>query len=101
MLWGAIESARRPVTAAGQCPCEKSWLRAKGGAIMSEFFGGVEKVPFEGRDSKNWLAFGADIEAGRAGLAELRTNMLIKGEISPNGSGRVEMIENILNEYIR
>ncbi len=43
---------------------------------------------------------GADIEAGRATLDDLRKYMLAKGEISPNHSGRVEMLENILNEYI-
>ncbi len=43
---------------------------------------------------------GADIEKGKVGFAELSKYMLEKGEISPNASGRVEMLENILNEYI-
>ena len=43
---------------------------------------------------------GADIEAGNVGFAELNTYMLDKGEADPNESGRVEMLENILNEYI-
>ncbi len=43
---------------------------------------------------------GADIEAGRANLSQLRDYMLDKGEASPNASGRVEMLENLLNDYI-
>ncbi len=43
---------------------------------------------------------GADIEAGKVGFAELSKYMLKKGEITPNESGRVEMLENIVNEYI-
>ena len=43
---------------------------------------------------------GADIEAGKVGFAELSEYMLDKGEAAPNESGRVEMLENILNEYI-
>ncbi|HEV56070.1 MAG TPA: xylose isomerase [Phycisphaerales bacterium] len=43
---------------------------------------------------------GADIEAGKVGFKELSEYMLKKGEISPNASGRVEMLENILNAYI-
>ncbi len=43
---------------------------------------------------------GADIEKGKVGFTELSKYMLEKGEISPNASGRVELLENILNEYI-
>ncbi len=43
---------------------------------------------------------GADIEAGKVGLAELQKYMLEKGEADANESGRVEMLENIINEYI-
>jgi len=49
----------------------------------------------------SWDAgIGADIEAGKVGFSELSQYMLKKGDISPNASGRVEMLENILNEYI-
>ncbi len=44
---------------------------------------------------------GADIEAGKVGFAELGKYMLDKGNAAPNESGRVEMLENILNDYIR
>ena len=43
---------------------------------------------------------GADIEVGKAGFAGLSRYVLDKGPIEPNQSGRVEMLENILNEYI-
>jgi xylose isomerase len=43
---------------------------------------------------------GADIEAGKVGLTELSQYMLKKGEPAPNTSGRVELLENLLNEYI-
>jgi xylose isomerase len=43
---------------------------------------------------------GADIEAGKVGFSELKDYMLKKGEAAPNASGRVEWLENILNEYI-
>jgi len=43
---------------------------------------------------------GADIEAGKVGFAELSEYMLKKGDNAPNASGRIEMLENILNEYI-
>ena len=43
---------------------------------------------------------GADIDAGKVGFAELQKYMLEKGEADPNASGRQEMIENIVNDYI-
>jgi xylose isomerase len=43
---------------------------------------------------------GAKIEAGEVGFAELSEYMLDKGDSDPNISGRVEYLENILNEYI-
>ncbi|MDI9602571.1 MAG: xylose isomerase [Acidobacteriota bacterium] len=43
---------------------------------------------------------GAKIEAGEVGFKELEAYMLEKGEIAPNTSGRQEMLENILNDYI-
>jgi xylose isomerase len=43
---------------------------------------------------------GADIESGNVGLGDLRDYMLKKGNSAPNQSGRVEMLENIINDYI-
>ena len=42
---------------------------------------------------------GKDIEAGKAGFAELENYCLENGEPEVQ-SGRQEMLENILNEYI-
>jgi len=43
---------------------------------------------------------GRKIEKRQAGFRQLRRYMLRKGDMAPNTSGRVEMLENILNEYI-
>ncbi len=43
---------------------------------------------------------GAEIEGGKKSLADLRDYMMEKGQAEPNASGRVEMLENIINEYI-
>jgi xylose isomerase len=43
---------------------------------------------------------GEQIEKGKVGFAELEAYMLKKGEAAPNTSGRQEMLENIINEFI-
>jgi xylose isomerase len=43
---------------------------------------------------------GAEIESGGHNFASLEKYMLERGEISPNQSGRQEMIENLINTYI-
>jgi xylose isomerase len=43
---------------------------------------------------------GAKIEAGKIGLPELEAYMLKKGEADANTSGRQEMLENLINEFI-
>ncbi len=43
---------------------------------------------------------GADIEAGKANMKDCSDYVLKKGKIEPNASGRVEMLENLINEYI-
>ena len=43
---------------------------------------------------------GAEIESGKASFATLEKYMLDKGEITPNRSGRQEMIENLINTYL-
>ena len=45
--------------------------------------------------------YGTKIEAGKVGFEQLKEYMLEKGEAAPNESARVELLENILNEYIR
>jgi xylose isomerase len=50
----------------------------------------------------SWDAgIGADVEAGKADLAALEAYMLKKGNPDPNASGRQELIENIVNRYIK
>jgi xylose isomerase len=44
---------------------------------------------------------GADIKRGAAKFDELEAYMLKKGEAEKNVSGRQEMLENIINRYIR
>jgi xylose isomerase len=43
---------------------------------------------------------GAEVEKGSASFEALEKYMLQKGEVTPNVSGRQEMIENILNRYL-
>jgi xylose isomerase len=43
---------------------------------------------------------GAKIEAGKANFKDLEKYMLEKGDVTPNTSGRQEMLENLLNEFI-
>ena len=43
---------------------------------------------------------GAEIEAGKHSFASLEKLMLEQGEISPNRSGRQEMLENLINTYL-
>jgi xylose isomerase len=45
-------------------------------------------------------AIGRDIERRKAGFEELESYMLEKGEAAPNRSGRQEMLENLINEFI-
>lgn len=43
---------------------------------------------------------GAEVEAGKHSFTSLEKYMLGKGEITPNRSGRQEMIENLINTYL-
>ena len=43
---------------------------------------------------------GAKIESGKSSFKELEKYMLDKGDITPNSSGRQEMLENLINEFI-
>jgi xylose isomerase len=43
---------------------------------------------------------GKRIESGSTNFAELEAMMLEKGDAAPNGSGRQELLENIVNRYI-
>jgi xylose isomerase len=43
---------------------------------------------------------GREIEAGKKSLADLSRTMVEKGNPDPVASGRIEMLENIVNEYL-
>jgi xylose isomerase len=43
---------------------------------------------------------GADIESGNADFKSLEAYMLEKGDITPNQSGRQEMLEHLINRYV-
>ncbi len=43
---------------------------------------------------------GAKIEKGKVSFKDLETYILAKGEAAPNASGRQEMLENMINEFI-
>jgi xylose isomerase len=43
---------------------------------------------------------GKDIEAGKVGFNELEAYMLKKGDAAPNASGRQELLEALINEFI-
>ena len=43
---------------------------------------------------------GAKIESGKASLQELEAYMLKKGDAANNVSGRQELLENLINEFI-
>lgn len=44
---------------------------------------------------------GSQIESGKIGFAELEKYMLAKGDAAANDSGRQEMLENMINRYLR
>ncbi len=43
---------------------------------------------------------GQKIEKGKATFADLEKYMLDKGDIEKNKSGRQEMLENLINDYL-
>lgn len=50
---------------------------------------------------RSWdSGIGKEIESGKANFASLERYMLEKGDVTPNVSGRQEMIENLINMYI-
>ena len=61
---------------------------------------GVLKDFVKERYSSYDSGIGAQIESGSVGFAELSDYMLDKGEADANSSGRQEMLENLVNEYL-
>jgi xylose isomerase len=53
------------------------------------------------RRYSSWeTGIGAKIEKGKVSLKDLEEYILKKGEITPNSSGRQELLENLINEFI-
>jgi xylose isomerase len=80
-------------------------------AGMDAFARGLKIAAALGRDGRlanfvrqrysSWdSGIGAQIEKQKVGFQELEAYMLKKGDISPNASGRQEMLENLINEFI-
>ena len=65
-------------------------LRADG--VLSDFV----KNRYRSYDS----GIGKEIESGKATFASLEKYMLEKGNPAANESGRQEMLENIINDYL-
>ena len=50
---------------------------------------------------KSWDSeLGRRVEAGQASFNDLEGYILPKGEVTNNASGRQEMLENLINEFI-
>ena len=62
---------------------------------------GILKEMLQKRYSSWDAGVGIDIEEGTANFETLERYMLKKGEVAANVSGRQEMLENIVNRYIR
>jgi xylose isomerase len=56
---------------------------------------------FVAKRYRSWdEGIGKQVESGKASFADLEKYMLEKGEAAPNESGRQEMLENIINDYL-
>ena len=50
---------------------------------------------------KSWDGeLGRRVEAGQASFADLEAYILPKGDVAKNASGRQEMLENLINEFL-
>ncbi len=74
---------------------------ARGLRIAAAIAEGGEMAAFVKDRYASWdSGLGAEIEAGKKTMQDLADYMLEKGNPAPNTSGRVELMENILNTYI-
>jgi xylose isomerase len=62
---------------------------------------GVMKKFVKDRYSSWDSGIGQKIEAGSVRFEDLEKYVLEKGDVTPNASGRQEMLENIINRYLR
>lgn len=60
-----------------------------------------ELAKFVNERYSSWdQGIGAEIEAGKQSFKTLEAYMLKKGDVTPNTSGRQEMLENLVNRYL-
>ena len=73
---------------------------ARGLKIAADIRADGELAEFVKDRYSSWdTGIGADIESGKADFTALEAYMLKKGDITPNQSGRQEMLENLINRY--
>ena len=68
----------------------------RGGDSRRRRVGGFVKQRYASWDT----GIGQEIEAGRHSFETLEAYMLEKGEAAKNQSGRQEMLENLINQYL-
>lgn len=74
---------------------------ARGLKIAAEIRADGELAGFVKDRYSSWdTGIGAQIESGKADFKSLEAYMLQKGEVSPNQSGRQEMLEHLINRYL-
>lgn len=74
---------------------------ARGLRIAADIRAEGELQTFVDSRYASWTSgVGAEIEAGKATFQSLEAYMLEKGDVSPNQSGRQEMVENLINRYL-
>ena len=74
---------------------------ARGLKIASAIRADGELSEFVQQRYRTWdIGVGAEIESGQASFTSLEQYMLEKGDISPNPSGRQEMLEHLINRYL-
>jgi xylose isomerase len=74
---------------------------AKGLRIAAAIRAEGEFAKFVKERYASWdSGIGAEIESGKANFASLEADMLKKGEVAPNTSGRQEYLENLFNRYL-
>ena len=74
---------------------------ARGLKIAADIRADGKLADFVQQRYSSWdTGVGADIESGTADFKSLEAYMLEKGDISPNESGRQEMLENLINCYM-
>ena len=74
---------------------------ARGLKIASSIRTDGELSEFVQQRYRTWdTGVGTEIESGQASFTSLEQYMLEKGDISPNPSGRQEMLEHLINRYL-